>query len=383
MSTTSTKNSSQTSAPWEVQQPYLQQAFQQANSTQANANANTYTGQQVAQFTPDQLSTFQKMIGYGGNTAGADTSTTVGTNTANAGYGALTGALSNLAGFKPSGSTQSNIDAATAYANNPATDGMIDAAMRDARRSVSEDVLPQLARTEANTGNTMSSKNAIRQGVVERGLADATADTSANIRGQQFQTGLQLANQQSQANDNALLDAFKSSASAGGSAIGTGINGIGSGISQMGGLFDIANAGGAGQQASNQAAIDNSKGMSEYANNNAWSNLQNFYNIIGGQNWGGTKTGTEESTPSMWSTIGSALGMGSSLLKLSDRRMKSDIVMIGHASNGLPVYSYRYTHDPKRLVEVGFMAQDVEKYRPEAVVEIGGLKHVDYELASQ
>jgi hypothetical protein len=57
-------------------------------------HGNTYTGDQVAQFTPDQLALFQKMIGYGSNTSGADTSGAVGAGTANAGYGALTDALS-------------------------------------------------------------------------------------------------------------------------------------------------------------------------------------------------------------------------------------------------------------------------------------------------
>jgi hypothetical protein len=110
------------------------------------------------------------MIGYGGNSAGADTSSNVGMSTANAGSSALNGALSGLSSYTPGGGTQSNIDAATAYANNPATDGMIDAAMRDARRSVSEGILPQNARSAALSGNTMSSKSAIQDAIVQRGL---------------------------------------------------------------------------------------------------------------------------------------------------------------------------------------------------------------------
>jgi hypothetical protein len=377
------QQSSQTSAPWSVQQPYLTQAFGQASTNLNNANGTAYTGPQVAQFNPDQLATFQKMIQFGGNTSGAETSGAVGANTANAGYGALTDAFSGLKGFTPGGGTQSNIDAATAYANNPATDGMIDAAMRDARRSVSEQALPGIARGSAGTGNTMSSRRAISEGLVERGLADKTADVSSNIRGQQFDNGLKLAEQNSEASNNSILDAFKSMASAGGSAIGTGINGIGAGIDQFKGLFDIANGGGAGQQASGQAAIDNAKGMSEYGTDTASKNLQNFYNIIGSQNWGGTSSGTQNatSTPSTWNTVGSGLGVLSSLFKLSDRRMKKDIEMIGHAPNGLPVYLYRYIGDDNAEREVGLMAQDVEKVRPEAVKTIGGLKHVNYETA--
>lgn len=323
------------------------------------------------------------MIGYGGNSTGADTSSTVGTNTTTTGFNALSEALKGLQGYTPGGGTQSNIDAATAYANNPATDGMIDAAMRDSRRSVSEQVLPQLARSNAINGNTMSNRNAISQGIVERGLADKTADVSSTIRGQQFDKGLQLAEQNSQSNNNLILDALKSSASAGGNAIGTGVNAIGSGIDQMKGLFDIANAGGAGQQASNQAAIDNSKGMSEYSNDQMWKNLQNMFGIVGSNNWGGTKTGTESSTPSTWSTIGSGIGMLGSLMSLSDRRAKTDITQVGHIPNGLPFYTFRYIKDPEGELQYGLMAQDVEKVKPDAVIEIGGLKHVDYVKALQ
>ncbi|MBR1173889.1 tail fiber domain-containing protein [Bradyrhizobium sp. KB893862 SZCCT0404] len=123
--------------------------------------------------------------------------------------------------------------------------------------------------------------------------------------------------------------------------------------------------------------------MSEYANGTAAQNLQNFFNIIGSNNWGGTQTGTSTSTPSTWSTIGSALGMGASLFKLSDRRLKTDIRCIGAADNGLPIYTFRYINDPKGELHMGFMAQDVEKVRPEAVSKVGGVMAVNYELASK
>ncbi len=380
MNTTSTQTTSQTSAPWSVQQPYLTQAFGQASTNLNNANANTYNGQQVAQFTPDQLATFKQMIGYGGDSSGANTAGTVGANTATAGSSALGTALNGLTNFNTSDPTQQNIADATSYANNPATQGMIDAATQDARRTVSENALPQLARSDALSGNTMSSKDAISQGVINRGLADTVANTSANIRGQQYNNGLTLSEQARQGNQSAMLSALTGAASAGGNAVNSGVNAIGSGIADQGNLFSLAQSGGAGMQQNTQNQIDNSKGMSEYANNQASQNLQNFYNITGGNNWGGTSSGTQTSTPSMWNTIGSALGIGSSLFKLSDRRMKKDIEMIGHASNGLPVYAYRYIGDDGPI-EVGLMAQDVEAFRPEAVVTIAGLKHVNYELA--
>lgn len=387
MTTSSTQQTSQQQTqPWSVQQPYLQQAFGQAQTNLSNAQGNTYTGQQVAQFSPEQLQLFKSMTGYGSDPSAAATSTGVGQTTATAGAGALTDALKGLGGYKPSGGVDSNIAAATAYANNPATDGMIDAAMRDARRNVSESALPQVARSAATSGNTMSSRRAISEGLIERGLAEKTADVSANIRGQQFDSGLKMAEAARQNDNNAMLEALKSQGSLGGSAVGTGVNAIGSGIQQQGGLFDIANAGAAGSgQQNTQNQIDNAKGMTEYKNDAATKALQEFMSIVGGANWGSQSNGTQTatSTPSLWSTIGSGLGLASSLFKLSDRRIKTDIRCIGQADNGLPIYTFRYFNDPKAELHMGFMAQDVEKVRPEAVSRAGGIMAVNYELASQ
>jgi hypothetical protein len=322
LTTSSTEQTtSQQSSPWQVQQPYLQQAFGQAQTNLGNANANQYSGQQVAQFSPDQLALFKQMQGYGADGSPAATSTSVGQTTATAGANALTGAFDALGNYQPGGGTDSNIAAATSYANNPATDGMIDAAMRDARRSVSEQALPQVARSAAAGGNTMSSRRAISEGLVERGLAEKTADVSAGIRGQQFDRGLALAEAGRTADNSAVLEAMKTRAAAGGNAVNAGVNAIGSGIQQQGGLFDIAGAGatGAGQQ-NQQNQIDNAKGMSEYGNDAAQKALANFMSIVGSANWGGTSSGTQTqtSTPSLWSTVGSGLGMASSIMGLGN-----------------------------------------------------------------
>lgn len=65
----------------------------------------------------------------------------------------------------------------------------------------------------------------------------------------------------------------------------------------------------------------------------------------------------------------------------SDRRMKDDIAEVGKLYDGTPVYSFRYKGDPR--TQIGLMAQDVEKYAPEAVIEINGFKAVDYRLATE
>lgn len=315
MSTQSTTTTSQTNNPWSVQAPYLQQGFTQASKNLNNANNNTYTGQQVAQFTPDQLATFQQMIGYGSNPSAAQTSTNVGTTLANQGSSALTDAFSKLNGYTPAGGAQSNIDTARAYADGIDNSGAVDAAMRDARRQVSEQALPQVARSAATSGNTMSSRRAISEGILERGLAEKAADTSASLYNQNYQTGLGLAENARQADNSALLSAIQSGISGGNTAAANGVNAIGSGITQQGGLFDIANNGGAGMQQDTQNQIDNSKGMTEYANDTAAQNLQNFWNIIGSGNWGGTSNGTQTSSPSFWNVLGGLMGSAGSIAK--------------------------------------------------------------------
>ncbi len=68
--------------------------------------------------------------------------------------------------------------------------------------------------------------------------------------------------------------------------------------------------------------------------------------------------------------IGSAAMMG------SDIAIKENLSFRGHTESGLPVYLYNYKGSPEQFI--GVMAQDVEKLIPDAVVEINGIKHVDY-----
>lgn len=63
-------------------------------------------------------------------------------------------------------------------------------------------------------------------------------------------------------------------------------------------------------------------------------------------------------------------------LLMSDIRVKTDIRRVGKTDGGLPVYTFRYKAGGP--VQMGVMAQEVEKVNPAAVHEIGGVKHVDY-----
>lgn len=63
----------------------------------------------------------------------------------------------------------------------------------------------------------------------------------------------------------------------------------------------------------------------------------------------------------------------------SDRRLKHDIKRIGESDEGLPIYAFKYKHDPDQNTHIGFMADEVEHVRPEAVGLAGGYKTVNYD----
>lgn len=61
---------------------------------------------------------------------------------------------------------------------------------------------------------------------------------------------------------------------------------------------------------------------------------------------------------------------------LSDRRYKTDIEQIGVTPGGHRWYRYRYVGRPG--LHEGVMAQEVERTVPEAVIDVDGVKYVDY-----
>jgi hypothetical protein len=81
----------------------------------------------------------------------------------------------------------------------------------------------------------------------------------------------------------------------------------------------------------------------------------------------------------LFGLAGDIVGGASKAFMASDIRMKRDIERVGTNARGFPVYEFRYVGEDARTI--GLMAQDVEKTMPDAVIEIGGLKFVDYEMA--
>ena len=74
--------------------------------------------------------------------------------------------------------------------------------------------------------------------------------------------------------------------------------------------------------------------------------------------------------------LGGLFGLGSALI-MSDKRTKENIKPVGKVM-GNKVYSYNYKADPNKTPQIGHMAQEIAKKRPDAVPEIGNVKFIDY-----
>ena len=74
--------------------------------------------------------------------------------------------------------------------------------------------------------------------------------------------------------------------------------------------------------------------------------------------------------------LGGMFGLASSVVKFSDRRLKTNVKKVGETGDGQNIYSYRYKGG--KTMHLGLMAQEVQRRKPDAVVSVGGFKAVDY-----
>lgn len=80
---------------------------------------------------------------------------------------------------------------------------------------------------------------------------------------------------------------------------------------------------------------------------------------------------------------GAAGGLSSMLpflAMMSDRKLKKDIAQVGQLFDGTPVYRYRLIGNP--AMQIGLMADEIERFAPHAVSDVGDYKAVNYELAT-
>lgn len=209
-----------------IAKPSLQYANTQGVNLAQQVMANpAYSGQRVADLNPFQTGSANTLGSFANNTAG------LGYGLMNTGLGSLGASASvggnaaDIYGRSMGDPTQSIINQAGMYANNPYVDGMIDASGRDVARQLNEQQLPSLARAASGAGNTNSSRAGVESAIMQRGAQDRLADISSGIRSQFFGQGLGMAQNQYNQNLQNMLGANSQLLNAG--QFGAGLVGAG------------------------------------------------------------------------------------------------------------------------------------------------------------
>lgn len=290
------------SEPWENQKPFIQQTMADAQSNyQAQGVRGAYQGDTSADMNDLTKAGLDQTVDYANGQGGAlasqasdaagtmlgaapgfvDRATNIATNGAGpanatasgvltqaangqpmtgptaagtAGLDGQTGALSTAQGLVQQAQgdpAQRALTTAQGYANDPTVDAQIDAAARDVARNFSEVTMPGLNARASAGGNVNSARAGAAEAVAARGAQDRIADTSAAIRGNAFNTGVQ-ASLTGNAQNNALALGANDQAA--------GISGALSGLGESQRQFDTSTRLGAaetlGQQDTANRALD-------------------------------------------------------------------------------------------------------------------------------
>lgn len=294
------KKTTTDSKPWEPQGKALEGIFSKAGDIY-NSQAGTpwYAGDLYEGLDPATVAAINSMVSKATGTGQQTADSISQTGQALADPSKLQGAIENFSAAASADPTQANIAAATAYANNPAISGMIDAASRDVTRNLYENSMPGIDRAASGTGNINSSRAGVAQGIAMRGAQDQIGDISASIRGDAYNRGLALAEGARGTN----LSALGQSAGLYGDAMNTGLNALGMGNSMALGNYGAAIDASKMFQQDRQGQLD-ADFMRWQGNDTRQSDLLNrYYSIIGANNWGGTQTTTEKTSGNIFGKL--------------------------------------------------------------------------------
>ena len=317
MGSSQTQQENKSTTPWAPQSAALQTGFDAAGnalqkSQAASANAPTdYT----AQFNPALIGQFNNMLGYANNNntgALSNAGNSAATNGANA---SATG-LSQLTGYDPTkyNNPSSLIDTANQYVAGQNIPGQVKAAMQGATETARDVQLPQIAQNATIGGNTDSSRTGIAEGLVQRGLAEQSANLNNSLTGQAFGQGLQLASNNANNNNQLQLGAATNAANAGNSSVYAGTGAVNGAINGQGTLFGIGSNAGQGLTAANQAQLDNQNQQYQAGVNNPYAALTPYMKLVGSQLYGSNSNGTTttQNDPGVAGILGGLLGAAGS-----------------------------------------------------------------------
>lgn len=367
------KKTTTDSKPWEPQGNALKDIFNKAGSIYSSQEGTPwYTGDLYEGMDPQTVAAINSLVSKASTQGQQSADQITGTGQQLADPSKLQGAMDQFSAAASADPTQSNIAAATAYANNPAINGMIDAASRDVTRNLYEGQIPSIDRAASAGGNINSSRAGVAQGIAMRGAQDQIGDISASIRGDAFNRGLALAEGARSTN----LGAMGQSAGLYGDSLNTGLNALTSGnnlsLANYGAAIDASKM----FQQDRQGQLDADFMRWQGNDTRATDLLNRYYGIIGANNWGGTQTTTEKNSGNIFGKLVGAASTAASLGLFSDPRLKENIVKVGELEDGLGVYEYDYIWGEHSQ---GVMADEVENLRPWAMgPTLGGFKTVNY-----
>jgi hypothetical protein len=316
--TQSTTNTS----PWAAQIPFLQQGFDAASSGLGQAGANAGNPNYAAPtgftagLTPQQLSTFTAMSQYGSGAPNAEYN--FGSAATNLGQGALTTGTNGLINYNPAATNNIGADIAggNAYAAGANIPGQVQAAMQPAIETARDVTLPGMASASNIGGNENNSREALSEGIVQRGLGEQAGNLATELGANYYNTGAGLTANANAANNPLTLQGLTNLSQTGTAEGGLGLGALSSSIGNQGQVFGIQGQGGAGLQGGNQANLTNQLQGFNFGQSSPFQALQNYWNVIGSGSWGGTSNTNSNTTynPSLFSTLGGLMGAGGSLM---------------------------------------------------------------------
>ena len=381
-----TRISTSETGPWEEQKPYLLGGFDEAQRLYEEGVPPYYMGPTVADRTPAQKWADQSTIGYAmgpraaGMQAGAEGSL----------MGTLRGgqAAQNWGGQLARPLTQGAYGSLTPYNQGQYADllagnvrrgpgtpyGEMESALTQGVTSnLQQNILPGIRSQQVQYQPGGSSRaNLVQNQAIAKAVQSGLTKPLADMYSGAYQTAQGM-----------RMPAAQMGIGQQQYGMGYGLQGMGAQQASMGqyptimgaplGMYDAARGAGARGQAMNQELINQNMARYNYEANAPQQALANYMNTIGG-NYGSSTTQTTPG-PSGFSQMTSLLGAVAPLFAPSDIRVKENIISDG-TWKGYNTYQFNYIGDNVR--RRGVMAQEVEKTRPDAVVEIGGIKHVNY-----
>lgn len=340
-----------TTEPWAEQIEPLKYGFGQAKGLYEAGAPDYYPGPTVAPFDPAQQAAQRNVLGYA-----------MGPRTSGMQMGAEGALGRSLAGDTPFSTDQMsdllagnvNTGAGTPYGD------MMKLFGDQAKNQLLNNVLP-----------------GIRSGLVDAGHIGGSS-VGDNIQAKAISAAnQQMINKGAEMYGNAYGQAQGMRMPAASMGVQQQQYGMGAYPSIMGaplGMYDAVRDVGDARQAMNQRAIEQDVQRYMYDAQAPQSALQNYMSSISGD-YGGSTTAPG---PSGLDTIGKLASIASIFMPGSDIRIKENITPEGTTWNGFNVYTYNYKYNDPSHRSRGVMAQEVELTRPDAVVEIDGVKHVNY-----